>query len=197
MTYESRESAPRPRHHGVLCTRTHTSASSLPKMSAGIPNPCAYIRVNQPGRAHAGRSEPIVTARLGQMVPRALGPLHAGSRNNHYGCPTIRKARPRDPVVQAKVRARWRPDVTARVPGPARVGFRAGSGNGHFILCDLLGCRSRRLRGIYTSSCKKAVINVSHSMSDAPPDQPHASPSITETNAHECLFQPRSVFDST
>ena len=43
--------------------------SSLAKLSAGIPNPCAYI--NQPARAHAGRSEPMVTDRLG--------------RNNHYG----------------------------------------------------------------------------------------------------------------
>ncbi len=64
--------------------------------------------------------------------------------------------------------------VTARVPGPARVGFRAagGPGNGRpsLILCDLLGCRGDQLRGIYTSSCKKAVINVSHSMFVAPPE---------------------------
>ncbi len=26
---------------------------------------------------------------------------HAGQRNNHYGCPTIRKAGPRYPVVKA------------------------------------------------------------------------------------------------
>jgi hypothetical protein len=36
------------------------------------------------------------------------------------------------------------------------------------------GCRGRRICCIYTSSCKKAVINVSHSMSDAPSDQPSA-----------------------
>jgi len=72
--------------------------------------------------------------------------------------------------------------VTARVPGPARVGFRVGPGNGHpsLIICDLrlLGCKGKLLRGIYTSlsSCKKAVINVSHSMSVAHSDQPHSPP---------------------
>jgi hypothetical protein len=75
----------------------------------------------------------------------------------------------------------------ALVPGPARVGFRAagGTGNRHpsLILCDLLGCRGERLRGIYTSSCKKAVINVSHSMSGAPPDQPHSPPEQLSSNS--------------
>jgi hypothetical protein len=56
ITNESREAAPRPRHHGVL-NRTHTRASSLAKMSAGIPNPCGYI--DQPARARLGR---MVTA---------------------------------------------------------------------------------------------------------------------------------------
>jgi hypothetical protein len=95
ITNESREAAPRPRHHGVFRTRTHIRASSLPKMSAGIRNPCASI--NQPARALA-----LGTDR----------PAHAGQRNNHYGCPTIRKAAPRDPVVKAKACAQstaaWR-----------------------------------------------------------------------------------------
>ena len=59
-------------------------------------------------------------------------------------------------------------------PSSGRVPGRAGQRN--LILCDLLGCRGRRLRGIYTRSCKKGVINVSHLMSDAPPDQPHSPP---------------------
>jgi hypothetical protein len=67
ITNESREAAPRPRHHGVFRTRTHIRASSLPKMSAGIRNPCASI--NQPARALA-----LGTDR----------PAHAGPRNNHY-----------------------------------------------------------------------------------------------------------------
>ena len=67
ITNESREAAPRPRHHGVFRTRTHIRASSLPKMSAGIRNPCASI--NQPARALA-----LGTDR----------PAHAGQRNNHY-----------------------------------------------------------------------------------------------------------------
>jgi hypothetical protein len=77
----------RPRHHGDFRTRTHIRASSLPvpKMSAGITNPCASI--NQPARALA-----LGTDRL----------AHAGQRNNHYGCPTIRKAVPRDPAVKGK-----------------------------------------------------------------------------------------------
>ena len=70
--------------------------SSLGKLSAGIPNPCGYI--NTPARTHAGRSGPMMTARLGQMVTLGLFRLV----DNHYGCPTIRKARPRDPVVKAK-----------------------------------------------------------------------------------------------
>jgi hypothetical protein len=64
-------------------------------MSAGIRNPCASI--NQPARALA-----LGTDR----------PAHAGQRNNHYGCPTIRKAAPGDPVVKAKAcgpsTAAWR-----------------------------------------------------------------------------------------
>ncbi len=39
--------------------------------------------------------------------------------------------------------------VTARVPGSARVGFWAWQGNGHLILCYLLGCRGKLLYGIY------------------------------------------------
>ena len=73
--------------------------SSLAKLSAGIPNPCGYI--NQPARTHAGRSEPMMTARLGQMVTLSLFLL----ADNHYCCPTIWKARPRDPVVKAKAGA--------------------------------------------------------------------------------------------
>jgi hypothetical protein len=48
VTNEShgREAAPRPRHHGVFCTgtRTHTLASSLLKMSAGIQFPAPHIK---------------------------------------------------------------------------------------------------------------------------------------------------------
>ena len=53
---EDREAAPRPRNCGVL-NRTHTRASSLAKMSAGITNPCGYI--DQPARARPCR---MVTA---------------------------------------------------------------------------------------------------------------------------------------
>ncbi len=104
ITNESREAAPRPRHHGDFRTRTHIRASSLPKMSAGITNPCASIK--QPARALA-----LGTDR----------PAHAGQRNNHYGCPTVRKAaqgpsshsqgvRPEHRRVAAEARRRrWRP----------------------------------------------------------------------------------------
>jgi hypothetical protein len=53
-------------------------------------------------------------------------------------------------------------------------------------LC-LLGCRGKRLRGIYTSSCKKAGINVSHhvsmSVAPGPPDQPHSPPEPLSSNS--------------
>ena len=67
---------------------THVLSSLMGKMSAGIPNPCGYI--NQPARTHAGRSEPMMTAQLGQMVTLSLFRL----ADNHYGCPTIRKPGP-------------------------------------------------------------------------------------------------------
>jgi hypothetical protein len=66
ITNESSEAAPGLRHHGVFRTPTHTRASSLPKMSAGITNPCACI--NQPARA------------LAQGTDR---PAYAGQRNNY------------------------------------------------------------------------------------------------------------------
>ncbi len=79
---ENREAAPRlPVRHrgpGVSGSTRVLSSSSLAKLSSGIPDSCAYI--NHPARSHAGRSEPMATARLG--------------RNNQYGCPTLRKARP-------------------------------------------------------------------------------------------------------
>jgi hypothetical protein len=80
------------------------------KMSAGIPNPCGYI--NKPARTHAGRSGPMMTARLGQMVTLGLFRL----ADNHYGCPTIRKARPRDPVVKAKAGAPSAADAVEEPP---------------------------------------------------------------------------------
>ncbi len=55
---------------GLLVVHWHGIGKVTGAESAGIPNPCAYI--NQPARAHAGRSEPMATARL-------------GGRNNHYG----------------------------------------------------------------------------------------------------------------
>ena len=87
--------------------------------------------------------------------------------------------------------------ATARVPGPARVGSGPGlPGQGQLTshlqrVCNLLGCRGKQLRGIYTSSgCKKAVLlNISHLMSDdsdAPlsPDQPpHSPPEKLSTNS--------------
>ena len=84
-------------------------------MSAGIPNPCGYI--NQPARTHAGRSEPMMTARLGQMVTLGLFRL----ADNHYGCPTIRKARPRDPVVKAKAGAPSAADAVEEPPMAVQV----------------------------------------------------------------------------
>ncbi len=62
---ENSEAAPRPRHCGVL-HRTHTCASSLAKMSAGITNPCGYI--DQPARARLGR---MVTAGPAEQPLRA------------------------------------------------------------------------------------------------------------------------------
>jgi hypothetical protein len=76
--------------------------------------------------------------------------------------------------------------ATARVPGPARVGSGPGRpGPGQLTshlqrVCNLLGCRGKQFRGIYTSrsGCKKALLlNISHLMSDdsdAPlsPEQP-------------------------
>ena len=57
------------------------NSSLMGKLSAGIPNPCSYI--NKPARTHAGRSEPMMTARLGQMVTLGLFRL----ADNNYGCP--------------------------------------------------------------------------------------------------------------
>jgi hypothetical protein len=119
ITNESREAAPRLRHHSVFRTRTHTRASSesLPKISAGITNPCACIK--QPARALA-----LGTDR----------PAHAGQRNNHYGCPTIRKAGPRDPVVKAKAcalsTAAWRLKRGAADGGGSEAPPRADSDGG-------------------------------------------------------------------
>jgi len=65
--------------------------------------------------------------------------------------------------------------ATARVPGPARVGSGPGRpGPGQLTshlqrVCNLLGCRGKQFRGIYTSrsGCKKALLlNISHLMSD-------------------------------
>jgi hypothetical protein len=70
---ESREAAPRPRHHCVFRTRTHTRASSLPKMSAGITSTNLCACINQPARARA--------LALG---PGTDSPAHAGQQNNHY-----------------------------------------------------------------------------------------------------------------
>ena len=76
---ENREAAPRLRHCGVL-NRTHTRASSLAKMSAGIPNPCGYI--DQPARA-----------RLGRMVTAGPSRQAAGQRNNHYAASVTLQSR--------------------------------------------------------------------------------------------------------
>ena len=92
---ENKEAAPRPRHCGVL-NRTHTRASSLAKMSAGIPNPCGYI--DQPARARLDR---IMTAGPSRPV--------AGQRNNHYGCPTIKSQAPEPSSQSQSARRRWRP----------------------------------------------------------------------------------------
>jgi hypothetical protein len=133
ITNESREAAPRPRHHGVFRTRTHIRASSLPKMSAGIRNPCASI--NQPARALA-----LGTDR----------PAHAGQRNNHYGCPTIRKAGPRDPVVKAKACA---PSTAAWLKRGAAEGGRspappmAAEARRRRWQATAVACRPKRRRG--------------------------------------------------
>ena len=95
-------------------------------MSAGIRNPCASI--NQPARALA-----LGTDR----------PAHAGQRNNHYGCPTIRKAAPGDPVVKAKACARstaaWRLKRGAAAWRPKR-----GAADGGRSEAPLMAAEARR-----------------------------------------------------
>ncbi len=77
------------RHCGVL-NRTHTRASSLAKMSAGIPNPCGYI--DQPARA-----------RLGLMV--TAGPAEQPLLLSHNT-----KSQAPEPSSQSQgARRRWRP----------------------------------------------------------------------------------------
>ena len=58
------------------------------------------IRTNQPVIS-TSRPVPMSVAR--SRPTRTDG--EPGSRNNHYGCPTIRKARPGDPVVKAMAAA--------------------------------------------------------------------------------------------
>ena len=67
---ENREAAPRPRHCCVL-NRIHTRASSLAKMSAGIPNPCGHI--DQPNHARPGRMVTAGSSRLAEQPLRRGG----------------------------------------------------------------------------------------------------------------------------
>jgi hypothetical protein len=82
----------------------------LPKMSAGITNPCAYI--DQPARALA-----LGTDR----------PAHASQRNNHYGCPTIRKAGP-PRVCRRLGMPRPELDIDLNAGDPSHQGWAPGLG---------------------------------------------------------------------
>jgi hypothetical protein len=66
------------------------------------------------------------------------------------------------------------------LPGPARVVFRAGPGNGISSSATFWDAEEGGsvvfIPGLGSSGCKKGGINVSHSMSNAPPDQPHSPP---------------------
>ena len=72
-----------------------TLSSLMGKMSAGIPNPCGYINKLGTDGDHRPRPGP-------RPMVTAPGPRVG---NNHYGCSTIRKARPWDPRVKAMKRA--------------------------------------------------------------------------------------------
>ena len=113
ITDENREAAPRPRHCGVLCTRTHTRASSLMLRCPGIPNPCGYS--DQPALARLGR---MVTAGRSRPAEQPLRLSHnTKSQAPEPSSQSHAAAELPPPVQAAECRRRSRPRSAAAGPG--------------------------------------------------------------------------------